>query len=457
MRTRLRSKATLLFLTLAVLIAVPAVAFAADQIIADGDTVTAGDQASRNLGTVAPGATVTPNVNFSLDCKGEHHLYFINASDANEDTLSYNLTKASGTANVSITPIPGPPGAPGNFDVEFLTAGSVVLRASAIDGTATVTQDKTVTVASACTAPSVTTQPQDKTITYGENATFTAAANGTAPVGVQWQKSTDNGATWNPISGASSTNLTLTKPPVSDSGSKYRAVFTNSCGSATSNAATLTVNAKQITITPDSGQSKVYGQADPTLTYNADPALESGDNFTGALGRAPGVNVGNYAINLGDLSAGPNYDLQLSSPTVNFAITPKAITITPNSGQSKVYGSTDPTLTYTDSSPLQSGDSYTGKLGRASGESVGNYAINLGDLSAGPNYNLSLSATTVNFEITKKGLTISGFSAQNKVYDGNTNATITGTPSLVGVVGTDDVSLTGTASGTFASKELLTT
>jgi MBG domain (YGX type)/YDG domain/Immunoglobulin I-set domain len=288
------------------------------------------------------------------------------------------LTKASGTANVSITPIPGPPGAPGNFDVEFLTAGSVVLRASAIDGTATVTQDKTVTVASACTAPSVTTQPQDKTITYGENATFTAAANGTAPVGVQWQKSTDNGATWNPISGASSTNLTLTKPPVSDSGSKYRAVFTNSCGSATSNAATLTVNAKQITITPDSGQSKVYGQADPTLTYNADPALESGDNFTGALGRAPGVNVGNYAINLGDLSAGPNY-------------------------------------------------------------------------------NLSLSATTVNFEITKKGLTISGFSAQNKVYDGNTNATITGTPSLVGVVGTDDVSLTGTASGTFASKELLTT
>jgi len=38
MRTRLRSKATLLLLTLAVLIAVPAVAFAADQIIAYGDT-----------------------------------------------------------------------------------------------------------------------------------------------------------------------------------------------------------------------------------------------------------------------------------------------------------------------------------------------------------------------------------------------------------------------------------
>jgi YDG domain len=56
-----------------------------------------------------------------------------------------------------------------------------------------------------------------------------------------------------------------------------------------------------------------------------------------------------------------------------------------------------------------------------------------------------LSATTVNFEITKKGLTISGLTAQNKVYDGNTNATITGTPSLVGVVGTDDVTLAGTA------------
>src|SRR5439155_440928 len=46
------------------------------------------------------------------------------------------------------------------------------------------------------------------------------------------------------ISGATSTTFTLTTPPVSASGNKYRAVFTNTCGGtqiATSNAATLTV------------------------------------------------------------------------------------------------------------------------------------------------------------------------------------------------------------------------
>ena len=51
-----------------------------------------------------------------------------------------------------------------------------------------------------------------------------------------------------------------------------------------------------------------------------------------------GENVGNYAITLGSLSAGSNYTLSLSATTVNFAITPKAVTITPNSGQSKVFG-----------------------------------------------------------------------------------------------------------------------
>ena len=49
MRTKLRGKFTLLLVTFAVLLAAPAVAFAADQLIADGDLVTAGDQQTRSL------------------------------------------------------------------------------------------------------------------------------------------------------------------------------------------------------------------------------------------------------------------------------------------------------------------------------------------------------------------------------------------------------------------------
>lgn len=69
------------------------------------------------------------------------------------------------------------------------------------------------------------------------------------------------------------------------------------------------------------------------------------------------------------------------------------------------------------------------------------------------NYNAPSSNYTVNqpnlsADITAVTLTVSGATAQNKVYDGTTTATITG-GSLVGVIGGDDVSLGG--GGTFAS------
>ena len=76
-------------------------------------------------------------------------------------------------------------------------------------------------------------------------------------------------------------------------------------------------------ITPTSGQSKVFGSADPTLTFTNNGGLVAGD-FTGALARAAGSNVGTYLINLGTLSAGSNYTLSLSATPVTFAITPAA-------------------------------------------------------------------------------------------------------------------------------------
>jgi PKD domain-containing protein len=41
----------------------------ADQVQPDADTVTTGDQSTRSLGTVAPGATLTPDVSFGLQCQ----------------------------------------------------------------------------------------------------------------------------------------------------------------------------------------------------------------------------------------------------------------------------------------------------------------------------------------------------------------------------------------------------
>jgi filamentous hemagglutinin family protein len=68
---------------------------------------------------------------------------------------------------------------------------------------------------------------------------------------------------------------------------------------------------RQLTIQPDS-PSKTQGDADPLLTYTiTGGSLVTGDQLTGALGRAPGELPGNYAILIGTLSAGSNYDLGL--------------------------------------------------------------------------------------------------------------------------------------------------
>jgi len=91
------------------------------------------------------------------------------------------------------------------------------------------------------TPPTITTQPVNQTVTAGQTATFTAAATGSPTPTVQWQVSTDGGVTFSNVSGATSTTLSFTTA-LSQSGNRYRAMFTNSAGTATTTAATLTVN-----------------------------------------------------------------------------------------------------------------------------------------------------------------------------------------------------------------------
>ncbi len=104
--------------------------------------------------------------------------------------------------------------------------------------------------------PAVTTQPASQTACAGSIAIFTAAASGSPAPTVQWQVSTDGGATWANLAGATSGTLTFTAQ-VPLNGYQYRAVFTNTSGTATSNAATLTVHA--VTIAPASLPGGVVG------------------------------------------------------------------------------------------------------------------------------------------------------------------------------------------------------
>ncbi|TDN83870.1 hypothetical protein DET49_12070 [Salegentibacter sp. 24] len=191
----------------------------------------------------------------------------------------------------------------------------------------------------------------------------------------------------------------------------------------------FTISEKTLTITVTEDQNKVYGEADPVLTYTA-TGFENGDDqsiLSGDLLREAGENVGTYPINLGTLSAGDNYTISFIG--TGFQIKPATLTLSASAGQNKVYGMEDPKLSYTASGfQFSEGPSIlTGELQRQAGENVGTYAINQGSLSAGDNYIIDYLGA--DFEINPATLTVTASAGQNKVYgeeDPNLSYTVSG-------------------------------
>ncbi|HBO2838076.1 hemagglutination protein [Pseudomonas aeruginosa] len=180
----------------------------------------------------------------------------------------------------------------------------------------------------------------------------------------------------------------------------------------------LTITKALLNVIAD-GKTKVYGDADPSLTYQVS-GLKNGDSagsiLTGGLNRAAGENVGVYGINQGDLALNSgNYDLSYQGN--NLTIT-KALLNVIADAKTKVYGDADPSLTY-QVSGLKNGDTAGavlngGSLSRVAGENVGVYGINQGDLALNSgNYDLSYQGN--NLTITKALLNVIA-DAKTKVY-----------------------------------------
>jgi alpha-tubulin suppressor-like RCC1 family protein len=123
-------------------------------------------------------------------------------------------------------------------------------------------------------APTITTQPVGQSVFAGQDASFSALAPGLPTPTVQWQVSTDGGATFSPVSGATSDTLTIAGATLSENGNRYRAVFTNSVGSATSNSALLTVNSGTpvVTVQPANQSGLVGSVASFTAAASGSPA-----------------------------------------------------------------------------------------------------------------------------------------------------------------------------------------
>lgn len=95
-------------------------------------------------------------------------------------------------------------------------------------------QIATVTVLPACTAPSITGQPQSRTIDAGESTTLSVGANGSSPLSYQWYFADSN----QPVSGGNNSSLAVSPSQTTT----YYAIVRNGCGEARSNDVTVNVN-----------------------------------------------------------------------------------------------------------------------------------------------------------------------------------------------------------------------
>ena len=251
-----------------------------------------------------------------------------------------------------------------------------------------------------CTSPSIGTQPLNKTITYGDNTTFSVLANGTANLDYQWQEDSGIGfvniSDGGVYSGTSTNTLMLTQPTVSMSGRTYRCVVTNGCGTVDSNgSATLTVSKKSATVVANA-KSKTYGDVNPVLdavvsgTVNGDPL-----NYTLTTTALQFSNVGDYPITV-TLGSNPNYSI--TSTNALLSIGQKSASVIPDA-LSKYCGQSDPvSFTGTTTGFLVS-DNIIATYSRSSGESTGIYTISasLSPSTALSNYNITYN--TADFTI----------------------------------------------------------
>src|SRR6202034_4181459 len=269
------------------------------------------------------------------------------------------------------------------------------------------------------------------TLSYtGANLTVTAAAlsvtadaqtrvyGATNPTLTYTETGLVNGDT---LTGALATTATVTS---SVAGSPY--AITQGTLAASSNytlsytGANLTVTAAALSVTADA-QTRVYGAANPTLTY-AETGLVNGDTLTGALATTATTtsNVGAYGITQGTLN---NANYTITYDGANLTVTAAALTVAADA-QTRVYGTANPTLTYTETG-LVNGDTLTGALATTatvtSSVAGSPYAITQGTLAASSNY--TLSYTGANLTVTAAALSVTA-DAQTRVY-GATNPTLT--------------------------------
>src|SRR6202142_1197580 len=200
------------------------------------------------------------------------------------------------------------------------TAPASVSTSQTVTVTATSTADNTKSTTATITlsppvAPTITQQPQSASVTAGQSATFSVTAVG-GSLTYQWQSMVVGAGSFSSISGAVLSAYTTAATGISDSGTQFRCIVSNSQGSVTSSAATLTVSAAGMNFVTSTTlgtiRNNYTGWVGMNVTVGGSPITVS------SLGRmfAPG-NTGSHLVKI--VNAGTGADVAGGSVSVNMA------------------------------------------------------------------------------------------------------------------------------------------
>ena len=335
--------------------------------------------------------------------------------DSNPGTLSYALNDQA-PEGVSLT---------GNqLTVQpTCTAAQFTIKVTAAetDNYNAAKETFTVTVVDKATADvTITGLPQ--TVTYGQKFTLTASQTGdTTGANKKWTWDYDQEYFKRVGPNANTETITLQAIKAGTPSKGITATYESGTHKG-SKTVTPGVAQKEVTVSGITAADKVYDGNNSAMVNVSTATItgkETGDDLTVSVAAgstfdsadADSRTVTLGALTLGGASAG-NYKLAASGnqTTATANITVRDLTVKPNSGQSKSYGTTpDPVLAYTSTGTVTGETAaFDGALSRETGEDVGTYNITKGSLALkdsgtfkATNYNLVLDTAVVTFEITK--------------------------------------------------------
>ena len=471
--------------------------------IYDGSTSATLDTSSVLYSGLVSGDTFTGSYTgaFSNANVGTGKTVTITSSYSGADAGNYSVTdQSSTTADISTKALTATASA-SNKTYDGATTASTTLTFTGLVGSETLGQTVGSTFDNKNVGSNKTVTVNSITLADGSNgglaANYSISAGQTTTANITAKSLTVSGITASNKTYDGSTNVTLDASSVAYSGlvsgdtfnGTYTGAFSDKnvgtgktvtitssySGADVSNysvtdqsSTTANITAKSLTVSGITASSKTYdGSVTATMdgTSAVYSGLVSGDTFTGSYsGVFANANVGTgKTVTITSSYSGAdvsNYSVTNQSSTTA-DISAKALTATASASNKTYDGGTTASTTLT----------FTGLVGSETlGQTVGSTfdnknvgsnktvtvnSITLADGTNGglaANYSISAGQTTT-ANITAKSLTVSGITASNKIYDGNTVATLdSSSVTYSGLVSGD--SFAGSYSGLFSDKNV---